>query len=130
MLSGGEVPQAGLTLQPFADVYRSMLNWQDSPHCLIVRYEDLAGPRGGGSSEQQWQSLQAITDFLGLPLDTQLREQLDTITDPSVPVFRPDQSTNWHSTVDMTLIDRTMSECAELAQAAGYPERLIRRSLQ
>lgn len=120
MLSGGEVPQAKMTLQAYADVYRSMSAWRNSGSCLVVRYEDLAGLQGGGKREQQWNTLQQMAAFLDLSLDTSIAERLDAITDPSLPAFRPDQVTEWQYTVGKPLVERVVNACEALAQEAGY----------
>lgn len=129
MLSGGTVPQSNMILQAFTTVYRSMLSWQDTPDCLVVRYEDLCGPQGGGSHQLQWDALQQMASFLDLPKltdDELIADDLAMITDPSVPIFRIDHAVQWKSTVDEQLIDRVISSCQVLACEAGYGELLQR----
>lgn len=122
MLTGGEVPQAGMTLQPFAEVYRSMLAWQNAPDCLVVRYEALAGLTGGGSRERQLHCLQHMAAFLELPMDASLEQHLDSISDPGLPAFRQDQVAEWQYTVGKPLVEQVMDACEPLAHAAGYEE--------
>jgi hypothetical protein len=128
MLSGGAVAESEMTLQAFASVYRSMLKWQDCAGCLVVRYEDLSGPQGGGSQQQQWAALQQMAAFLDLPVltrDTSTPARLATITDPSVGVFRTDQAAQWSDTVGEKLVKRVMHGCQALAEEAGYGELLL-----
>lgn len=127
MLDGGSVPQSEMTLQAFHDVYLSMLSWQNAENCLIVRYEDLSGPKGGGSHQQQQEALQQIASFLDLPMHESMNshEQLAMITDPSVPVFRTDQAAQWETNIDRTLVERVVDSCKPLAQAAGYGEIVL-----
>jgi hypothetical protein len=42
--------------------------WLDDPSTLVVRFEDLVGPRGGGDSERQLDEIKRIGDFVERPL--------------------------------------------------------------
>lgn len=108
MLSGGKVPQSEMVLQPFVDVFNSMQAWQDSASCLIVRFEDLAGPQSGGSSQQQNDTLAKISAFLDLPIRAFSDQQLETIKDPSIPTFRLDQMDSWNKVVSNRIIERVL----------------------
>lgn len=140
MLSGGEVPQSKMTLQAFTSVYRSMLKWQEAAGCLVVRYEDLCGPSGGGSHQQQWTVLQQMAAFLELPMLTTddsstepmtklVTDRLAMISDPSVATFRTDQAAQWKKSVDERLIEQVIDTCQVLADEAGYGELLMQDSL-
>ncbi len=55
------VTQKGQTvLESLSRRFRSVLPWIEWPACLMVRFEDLVGPSGGGTIEQQLASLQSI----------------------------------------------------------------------
>lgn len=120
MMAGGEVFQAAVTLNGFADVYRSMLAWQNEPNCLLVRFEDLVGIRGGGSLEQQRDVIQKMASYLDLPLDDGVYERLGEIEDLSVSMFRIDQIEDWASVVGGEIVARVMAYCEPLCREAGY----------
>ncbi len=54
-------PSFGRRLEDFA-------GWFDSG-CLVVRFEDLVGPSGGGDTEKQLSTVRSIYDYLGLEVD-------------------------------------------------------------
>lgn len=120
MLSGGEIPEADMTLQPFAQVYRSMLAWQNSDNCLLVRFEDLVGSPGGGSEERQRQTVEQMAVFLGLPFDGVKDGELAVITDPSVSVFRMDQMSHWTDEVGADVMERVQTACEDLVAEGNY----------
>lgn len=120
MLQGGEVPHADMVLQPFAQMYRSMLAWQYTSDCLLVYFEDLVGPQGGGSHVQQLCALAEIADFLELEFDDAIAERLAEINDPSIPSFRLDQLAQWEAQLGTEIVERVLVECDALAEEAGY----------
>jgi len=122
MLSGGDVPQAGLTLKSFAQMYRSMLAWLNAPDCLVVRFEDLAGSQGGGSREQQRDTVRQMAAFLGLPVDELVDSKLSEIHDPSVATFRLDQMDDWENEVGRNIVEQVLAACGTLVCEAGYIE--------
>lgn len=99
MRRGGAMPSAGVTLRGFAEVYRSMARWQREPGCLVVRFEDLAGPAGGGDERRQRRALVAIAHHLGLAEARAHAASLDGIRDPSTALFRLAQIEAWGPTL-------------------------------
>ena len=120
MLSGGKIPQTEMTLIGFVAMYQSMLQWLHTPHCLVVRFEDLAGSQGGGSQEQQYITLKNMAAFLNMSFDTSIEEKMDQIKDPSIPTFRLDQQKQWENTISPNIIERVLSVCETLVIEAGY----------
>lgn len=51
----------GLTIQPFEEVLRRSEGWLANAD-VVVRYEDLVGPAGGGTEKKQLESLANIRD--------------------------------------------------------------------
>lgn len=45
---------------------RAMYGWTKSPYGLVVRYEDLIGPAGGGSTEAQIKTIREIASYLNV----------------------------------------------------------------
>lgn len=49
----------------------SALLWSKNPSVYVCRFEDLVGPKGGGSKEKQQRAILAIAQQLGIPLSDQ-----------------------------------------------------------
>jgi hypothetical protein len=56
-------------LLPIGELYGAFLPWMDDPSTLVVRYEDMLGPRGGGDAEKQLDEIERIGGFVERPLD-------------------------------------------------------------
>ncbi len=79
MATIGGFEQDTATDRPRASI-REMLEgyipWLDDPSTLVVRFEDLVGPRGGGVSGQQLDEIRRIAEFVERPLSTAHAQQL------------------------------------------------------
>jgi sulfotransferase 6B1 len=49
--------------------YRQFLGWQDDENAMMVKFEDLVGPRGGGSAGAQRLTVERVARHLGVELD-------------------------------------------------------------
>lgn len=63
-------------LESIGKILEGYEGWFYDPQTMVVRFEDLVGPRGGGSNEKQIEEIQRIGGFVGRPLD---REQAERI---------------------------------------------------
>ncbi len=72
---------------PLAEHINSFLLWVDRPDCLVVRFEDLVGNRGGGSDLDQVNTVKRIVKYLRLSIsDKVIKEQ-------AVKIFNPESRT-------------------------------------
>ncbi len=120
LLQGGIGPHSGLRVRGFAEVYRGMLAWRDQPGCLMIRFEELVGEQGGGSTEQQRASVAAIADHLGLALDERITAGIPGIYNPSAPTFRIGRIDSWRDSLPLGVAKRLTAYCAPLCEEAGY----------
>lgn len=120
MWEGGYLPQADVTIQPFAAVYRSMLAWRDQPATLLMRFEELIGPPGGGSLVQQQQALARLATFLGLSVDEAQMARVEQIADPSAHTFSLSQKALWPTRGAPEAVEFVEHRCAMLREEAGY----------
>ena len=87
------------TLLSLDERYRQFLGWQDDENAIVVKFEDLVGPRGGGSAEAQRRTVERVARHLGVPLDE------ETVVSPSIEeglyglgrTFRKGQIGGWRS---------------------------------
>ena len=49
--------------------FESVAPWQQWPEAMLVRFEDIIGPPGGGDAQSQLQTLEAICTHLACPAD-------------------------------------------------------------
>ena len=61
-------------ISPLGDVWKAHRGWLSFPEALVVRFEELIGPRGGGTRELQMNALARIARHLGISADTELLE--------------------------------------------------------
>lgn len=121
ILEGGYATQAGVEIKSFTEVYRSMIAWQNEPNCLFVRFEDLIGEKGGGSYEQQRDTIQRIASYLGIPCDHRnIDDKIKQIYDPSARTFRSGKIDGWKNSLDRESIELLNKYCQPLCQEAGY----------
>lgn len=60
---------SGYKLRPFTKVLQLAQPWIEANHCaLVVSFEDLVGPKGGGSRERQHRTLARMCEHLGLSM--------------------------------------------------------------
>ncbi len=63
-----------------ADFYSYLLGWIDQPNFLSLSFEQLIGPKGGGSLEVQHETIKKIATFLGLKKnDDEIRQVIDSM---------------------------------------------------
>jgi hypothetical protein len=65
-IRGGEL--GGRELQPLERRYRQFLDWERDGGAVMVRFEDLVGPEGGGSAEAQRLVVERVAWHLGVPV--------------------------------------------------------------
>jgi hypothetical protein len=120
LLDGGYAPLAKVNITPFSEVYLNMLSWQNDPNCLAVRFEALIGEKGGGSSLQQYETVENIVNYLGYDFDSKVIDQIETIYNPKARTFRKGSIDSWKSALDSKTLQRIETYCAPICQIAGY----------
>lgn len=86
--------------------------WLDA--ALVVRFEDLVGPDGGGDQDRQVEVLRSLYGFLDVDLDERtLARILDRLFSPKSPTFRSGAIGGWRRSFDpeiSALFDATVGE--------------------
>ena len=87
---------ASLGLKPITlEGYRERSGWLTSGG-ISVSYESLIGPKGGGSREEQIQTLDAIFKYLGLDVTKEFVTQVaDRMFSTSSPTFNKGTVARW-----------------------------------
>ena len=84
-----------------------------------IRFEDLVGPQGGGTIEQQHKAIEKISEYLNIPVSNRINSRLGEINDPFAQSFRIDQIDTWHSVVGAEIMERVKTYCPPLCYEAG-----------
>jgi hypothetical protein len=66
-IRGGQL--GGRELQSLGRRYRQFLDWERAGGAVMVRFEDLVGPEGGGSEEAQRLAVGRVAAHLGVPVE-------------------------------------------------------------
>ena len=66
-IRGGEL--GGRRLRPLAERYGRFLGWERAGGAVMVRFEDLVGPEGGGSEEARRLAIGRVAKHLGVPVE-------------------------------------------------------------
>lgn len=95
-----------------ADRLDYFAGWLDA--ALVVRFEDLVGPGGGGDRDRQNATLRAIYDFLGMDVDGRALARIgDRLFSSDSPTFRSGAIGGWRRSFDPeleVLFDRTVGD--------------------
>ncbi len=63
---GGYAPLCDRNIIGLDNAFQSVLEWKQSQNCLIVKFEDLVGEKGGGTFQRQYDIVKKIIDYLGI----------------------------------------------------------------
>jgi sulfotransferase 6B1 len=83
-------------LAPVEQVWKRFLGWMSAPNTLLVRFEDLIGPKGGGDEARQIETVRAILRHLGIDPNSEIVSRVtDSVYSPDVSTFRQGRIGNW-----------------------------------
>ena len=119
IVEGGEARRAGVCTQSFTAVYMGLLAWEADPSCLVVRFEDLVGPRGGGSFQRQQAAVERIAAHLGRSFE-EVAERYSAVFDTNSRTFRAGRIDGWQADLDPASIAYLNRCCTSLCASAGY----------
>ncbi|MDP9233056.1 MAG: sulfotransferase domain-containing protein [Actinomycetota bacterium] len=93
---GRGAPSIGERLDYFA-------GWLDAG-CLVIRFEDLVGPSGGGDAVRQQDAVASLYRHVGLPADAPAIASIsDRLFSSESPTFRKGSAGGWRSSFDPEL---------------------------
>lgn len=91
----------GRSLPSIGETFDRYLSWLNDPATLVVRFEDLIGPRGGGREEKQLEEIKRIGTFVGRPLDPEQVHQIaEKMYGKGSLTFRKGTSGDWRNHFD------------------------------
>lgn len=108
------------TLESLEERYRNFLGWEREGGAAMVRFEDLVGPRGGGSEEAQRRAVERVVEHLDLEVDERkilfIRENLFG----SGRTFRKGRAGGWKEEFSEEHREAAKEVAGELLVELGY----------
>jgi len=108
-------------IAPVDELWRRYQAWFEHPSALVIKFEDMVGAKGGGSSEAQLETVQRVVAHLGLDLSEEIiRDVSDNIFNPKAPTFRKGVTGNWKKHFKEEHIQAFMDRTGDLLSRLGY----------
>lgn len=99
--------------------YASYAAWADSTVGITVRFEDMIGARGGGSSDRPVHEVERILAYLGLPVEP-AAAIADNLFSDKVITFRSGAIDSWREELSSELLHEIEERCGETMERLGY----------
>jgi hypothetical protein len=104
---------------PLAEKLDAFAGWLDV--ALVVRFEDLIGPQGGGDAERQRETLRSIYRFLEMPIADGMLDSIgDALFSSASPTFRSGGVGGWRDAFDPGTVDLFDAEVGDRLRPYGY----------
>jgi sulfotransferase 6B1 len=85
----------GRALLPLDERYRQFLGWEQDAGTVVVKFEDLVGPKGGGSAELQRRAVERVAAHVGLSADERTMRRVEEGLFGMGRTFRKGQIGGW-----------------------------------
>jgi hypothetical protein len=123
IIEGYEEDDSGPAGVSLAERLEGFKPWIEHAAVLTCRFEDLIGPSGGGSEEDQVRTLTRIAAAIGLPLDEAAVAEISAaIWSPSSATFNKGRIGAWRKSFDSETVDLFNAQVSgELMARYGYP---------
>jgi hypothetical protein len=103
-----------------ASTFEYALLWMQDPSVYVCRFEDLVGPRGGGSAEKQFAVMRDLATLLNVTIsDTDLQTLCDSLYGGTW-TFREGQVYNWKTLYSPASKQVFNQELGPYIEAFGY----------
>lgn len=118
MLEGGPLVGSSSEAPPFDHYMRSYLLWSGA---LVVRFEDLAGMRGGADPDVQITTLCTIATHFQIDLDVRaVNDVVHEMTNAHTPTLRKGQVERWRNEFTPEMRRKAVESVGQLIDELGY----------
>lgn len=108
-------------LTPINEIYDLFAPWKNFDNCLVVRFEDIVGERGGGDSQIQFKTLKKIINHLEIVMeDNAIQNLIDKMQGASSPTLRSGKIDGWTKYFDTEMAEVMKEQIQNSAQVFGY----------
>ncbi len=114
----------GFRLEDVGTRFRTYMRWLDHGS-LLVRFEDLIGPLGGGDKERQRETIRRMGAHLGMTLDDrQITTIAENLFDRRSPTFRKGRIGDWQQHFTREHKEAIKEVAGDVLIALGYENDL------
>lgn len=117
-IRGGEL--GGRKLQSLDERYRQFLGWERDANALMVKFEELVGPKGGGSAEAQRRTVERVAEHVGVALEERTMCLVEEELFGVGRTFRKGQSGGWREEFAEEHVRATKEVAGPLLVELGY----------
>lgn len=112
----GEAPS-----RPLAEHIGHFMPWISYPNCLVIRFEDLVGEKGGGDQQRQRDLTETILRYLQLSMPSSKIDELTSrIFSTYSRTYRSGQIGSWVNVFDHEIEKAFDDSLGEFQKALGY----------
>ena len=112
----------GYTLKPLRKRYRNFLDWEREGGAAMVKFEELVGPRGGGSAEVQREAIERVVRHLDLDPEDQRLTSIRNSLFGSGRTFRKGRAGGWKEEFSEQNKAAMKEEAGDLLVELGYED--------
>ncbi len=111
------------SLQPMKVRCSALQPWIESESVQLLQFEKLVGEKGGGSNEQQQQTLEVLCDTLAIDRSG-IERVMSELHGPGRPTFRKGKIDSWEEETPAELHDVINEELSDILPAWGYTKEI------
>ncbi len=101
-------------------MYAPVMQWEKYPQVLMVYFENLVGPRGGGSREVQLDEIRRIANHLEVELSQERLEEIADNLFGGTSTFMSGQIGTWRQYFGPEHVDLIKKSCGSTLVRLGY----------
>ena len=103
--------------------YNSYMRWNDNKDCLVIKFEELIGPNGGGTEQDQINCIHSIVNHIGLNTnDAEIRAVAKQVFNPTSRTFVKGQIGSWKAVMSDKHKEKIKSSVGHHLIELGYEE--------
>ncbi len=108
-------------LTPIDEIFKLFSGWTTLDNCLIIKFEDLVGERGGGNCNKQFETLKKIVDFLEINMsNNEINSIISKMENSSSPTLRSGKIDGWKKYFDANMTKIIENQLQDSAKVFGY----------
>jgi len=121
LINGSDPGELFPRIPSIDEYYKGMKPWTSEGNALVIRFENLVGPKGGGSFEKQRGEIEKIINNLGIELESEEISKICLMAyDTSHTSFRNGQVGNWKEYFTKSLSKKFNDVAGDILQEWGY----------